>query len=200
MQAIPVHSNCLGGQGGRFSGSFPGNTHQMLQAACPYQGAVEVRINTWEPLGSFGSGKEHKLRCFSGLVWWYLLDPTKKPISAKGVHLYPSDPASGQYFHVDHLQGQTESQHVAGTEWLPWPVMGPASLVMDISQRRTVLDSPILGLPSSPQGRRFVHALHAVCLWHAGPCARTLKSITTILSTKRINKSNHHHHQMQAAH
>lgn len=127
MQAISIHSNCLGGQGGRFPGSFPGNIHQMLQAACPCQGAAEVRINTWEFLGSFGLGKEHKLRCFSGLVWWYLLDPTKKPIFAKGVLLYPSGPASGQYFHVDHLQGQTESQHVA-QHWMAPPACDGASI------------------------------------------------------------------------
>jgi len=56
----------------------------------------------------------------------------EKQISAKGLLLHPNGPASGQHFHADCLQGQNESQ--LSSEGLPQPVMGQASLVMDIFQ------------------------------------------------------------------
>lgn len=175
------------------SRQFPWEHPPDATGACPGGAAELVRINTREPLGRWGSGKEHKLRSDG---------PGRSPkeqIPAKGLLLHPNGPTPGQHCRVDCLQGQTESQHIAQQQRAPPACDGASISCNGHLPEKNSLASPTLGLHSSPRGCRFVHVLHAACLRHAGPCARTLRSIAIILSKKRINSNHHHHHQMQAA-
>lgn len=149
---------------------------------------------TWEPLGRCGSGKEHKLRSNGPSR------SLKEQIPAKDLLLHPNSPTPGQHCRVDCLQGQTASQHIAQQRRAPPACDGASISCNGHPPEKKSLAIPTSGLHSSPRCCRFVHVLHAACSGHAGPCARTLKSIAIILSEKRINNSNHHHHQMQAAH